>query len=65
MELAGEFNSPLQYRCMLDKILANLQSQLSMNPERSRGGVESHPRSHISYLKKSDPKAAFFYLPKH
>ncbi|SDL23169.1 Uncharacterised protein [Sphingobacterium mizutaii] len=45
MELAGEFNSPLQYRCMLDKILANLQSQLSMNPERSRGGVESHPRS--------------------
>ncbi len=45
MELAGEFNSPLQYRCMLDKIMANLQSILSMNPERSRGGVEPHPRS--------------------
>ncbi len=39
MELAGEFNSPIQYRCMLDKILANMPSILGMNPERSRGGV--------------------------
>ena len=43
MELAGEFNSPLQYRCMLDKILANLQSILSMIPELSRGGSHSIP----------------------
>ena len=33
MEVAGEFNSPLQYRCMLDKIMANLQSILTMIPD--------------------------------